>query len=116
MSLLLVELICAALKCILKAISMAGKLLHSQWRIQLGLSIRFVKPSVSKWWLFPWKTINNNDLNHVADQRFSLKQWLPRVFILAGLEKLVQLIVTYEFPNTVLKFTTMGHVAQCAMI
>ena len=55
---------------------MARKLLHSQWRIQLGLSIRFVKPSVSKWWLFPWKTINNNDLNHVADQRFSLKQWV----------------------------------------
>ena len=22
-----------------------------------------------------WKTLNNNDLNQVADQRFSLKQW-----------------------------------------
>ena len=25
---------------------------------------------------FFWKTFNNNDLNQVADQRFSLKQWL----------------------------------------
>ena len=72
---------------------MARKLLYSQWRIQRGLSIRFVKPSVSKWWLFPWKTINNNDLNHVADQRFLLKQWVAGMFILVGSEKLVQLIV-----------------------
>ena len=76
MSLLLVELIYATLKFILKAISMARKLLHSQWRIQRRLSILFLKPSVSKWWLFPRTTTNNNDLNHVADQRFSLKQWV----------------------------------------
>ena len=53
-SLLFVDLICAALNCILKAISMARKLLHSQRRIKRGFSIRFLKPSVSsKWWLFP---------------------------------------------------------------
>ena len=50
------------------------------------------------------KTINNNDMNHVADQRFSLKQWVAAGDFRSLLSK------------NFLKFTTMGHFAQCAKI
>ena len=39
------------------------------------------------------KTSDSNDQNHVADQRFSLKQWFAVVLSLAGSENLVVVIV-----------------------
>ena len=49
------------------------------------------------------KTLNNNDLSQVADQRFSLKQWFAvgvrRVLILAGPGKLILSIVIEGFPG-----------------
>ena len=43
------------------------------------------------------ESLENNDLNQVADQRFSLKQWFDAMLILAGSENLVNVIVIRGF-------------------
>ena len=45
----------------------------------------------------PTKTLDCNDQNQVADQRFSLKQWFAGVLSLAGSQNLVVVIVIYGF-------------------
>ena len=39
------------------------------------------------------ESLKNNDLNQVADQRFSLRKWFAAMLFLAGSENLVHVIV-----------------------
>ena len=60
------------------------------------------------------KTLNNNDLDQVADQRFLLKQWFAGVLILVGSEKLVLPIVVYAFSLTKGQIPTRTNIIKTA--